>query len=284
MTWIQQVRKQSRPALRSLQAVIRWRRLRFGEAPPVFGNAKPKSGSHLLVQVLAGLARVAPYRYVQAEPIRTIEKNGARRAPHDILRDLQQLPAGVIGWGYLDPTPENTSFLCQPGRVNYFLYRDPRDMLVSHVHFATDMYEEHGMHSFYKSLPDFGARLQVAITGIDEHGSRMVSVRQRYQGVLDWIARRDVLCLRYEDFLEHRAATLGRMLDQVELAGFRIPCPRPQALSILSDSIQPSRSRTFRSGKAGAWRQHFTAQHKRLFLDVAGDLLVQLEYEKDNDW
>jgi hypothetical protein len=157
-------------------------------------------------------------------------------------------------------------------------------MLISHVYYATDMQEEHGMHALYSTLPDLSSRLRVAITGIDRDGLHMVSVRQRYQGVLDWLNVPHVLCLKFEEFLEDRNLTLARMLDQVEKTGYRIPVIREQALGILSHSIQPSRSRTFRSGRAGGWREHFTSEHKRLFLEVAGDLLVQLGYERDNDW
>jgi hypothetical protein len=284
MQVIKQVRQCVRPAARDLQAIVRWRRLTFGAVPPIFGNAKPKSGSHLLVQVLGGFARIMPCRYVAAEPVRTITKSGLRRSQQEILDDLRRLPAGIIRWGYIEATALNVAFLCHPDRVNYFIYRDPRDMLVSHVFFATDMYEDHGMHAYYQSLPDFGARLKVAITGLDQDGLKMVSVRQRYQGVLEWLDQREVMCVRYEDFLQRREATLAAMLDQVERTGYRIPTTRPKALSILMQAIQPNRSRTFRSGRAGGWREHFTAEHKRLFLDVAGDLLVKLGYENDDSW
>lgn len=278
------VRQRVRPAAKSAQAVIRWRRLNFEEAPPVFGNAKPKSGSHLLLQILAGFTRIMPARYVAAEPIRTITKAGERRSARAILADLQRIPAGVIGWGYLEPSRENVDFLCRPGRVNYFIYRDPRDMLVSHVHFATDMHAEHGMHAHYMSLPDFDARLRVAITGIERAGLKMVSVRERYAGVIQWLQQEHVMCIRFEDLVQNQQTALAAMLDAVESAGYRIPIPRTKALAILTGAIQPKRSRTFRSGKAGGWRDHFTPAHKQLFLDVAGDLLVQLGYESDDTW
>lgn len=225
-----------------------------------------------------------PYRYVEAEPIRTIEKDGRRRSEAEILSDLQALPNGVIGWGYLEATLENVAFLCQPRRVNYFAYRDPRDLLVSQVFFATDMYEGHGMHDYYNSLPNFGERLKIAITGIERDGLRMVSVRQRYEGVFEWLNAPGTLCVRYEDLINNREATLAAMLDQVEKTGYRIPTPREKALSILTRAIQPRKSHTFRSGKTGGWREFFTAEHKSLFKDVAGDLVVRLGYEKSNDW
>jgi hypothetical protein len=74
------------------------------------------------------------------------------------------------------------------------------------------------------------------------------------------------------------------MLDEVEKSGYRIPTPREEALRLLMAAIQPRRSATFRSGKSGTWRQYFTEEHKRLFKEVAGDLLIRLGYETDNDW
>lgn len=272
-----------RPA-KYVQAIIRWKRLSFNDAPPIFGNSKPKSGSHLLLQVLAGMCQVAPYKYVQAEPVRTITKEGRRRTKEEILNELKRIPQGVIGWGYLEASPENVAFLCKPGRVNYFVYRDPRDLLVSQVFFATDMYEDHGMHAYYKSLPGFDERLKVAIRGIDRDGLKMVSVKQRYEGVFQWLRQKNVLCIRFEDLVNSRDATLNAMLSEVEKTGYEIPIPREKALSILVESIKPKKSRTFRSGRTGAWKEYFREEHKKLFKNVAGDLLVRLGYEKDNDW
>ena len=266
------------------QAVLRWKRLTFNDAPPVFANAKPKSGSHLLLQIMNGFTRIMPYKYVEADPIRTIEKKGRRKTNAEVFRELKRIPRGVIGWGYVEPTPENVALLCQPHRVNYFIYRDPRDMLVSQVLFATDMHEEHGIHAYYKSLPNFGERLKIAITGIDQDGFYMVNVRHRYASVFEWLGQEHVMSIRFEDLVDNRHATLDAMLDEVESVGYKIPTPRDKALKILAHAIQPKKSRTFRAGKTGGWRDHFTDEHKKLFKDVAGDLVVKLGYEKSNDW
>jgi sulfotransferase 6B1 len=284
MSFDQKLRRAIRPYGKTAQAILRWKRFTFHEAPPIFGNSKPKSGSHLLLQILNGFTQAMPYRYVDADPIRTIKKDGGRRTTDEILADLKRIPNGVIGWGYVDATPENASFLTATGCVNYFIYRDPRDMLVSQVFFATDMHEEHGMHAYYKSLPDFGACLKVAITGIDQDGLKMVSVKQRYEGVFAWLEQKNVMCIRFEDLINNRDATLLSMLDEVEKTGYKIPTPREKALPILVEAIQPRKSHTFRSGKTGGWEQYFTDEHKKLFKDVAGDLLVRLGYEKSNDW
>jgi hypothetical protein len=269
---------------KSVQAVLRWKRLSFHDAPPMFGNSKPKSGSHLLLQILNGFTRIMPYKYVEADPVRTITKEGRRKSEEEVVKELEQIPRGVIGWGYVEPSPQNVALLCKHDRVNYFIYRDPRDMLVSQVFFATDMNEEHGMHEYYQSLPDFGERLKVAITGIDQEGAYMVGVKQRYATVFEWLEQPNVMCIRFEDLIEHRDATLDAMLDEVESIGYKIPTPREKAISILVKAIQPKKSHTFRSGKVGGWRERFAEEHKQLFKDVTGDLLVRLGYEKDEDW
>lgn len=284
MPFIKSFRRTIRPAGKTLQAVARWKRFSFDEAPPIFGNSKPKSGSHLLLQILNGFTQIMPYRYVAADPVRTIAKEGRRRAQEEVLGELENLPSGVIGWGYVEATPENVAFLCKPDRVNYFIYRDPRDMLVSQVFFATEMHEEHGMHEYYNSLPEFGERLKVAITGIDRDGLYMVSVKQRYDGVFQWLEQKHVMCIRFEDLINNRDATLKAMLDEVEKTGYKIPTSREKALPVLVEAIQPKKSHTFRSGKTGGWRQYFSDEHKKLFNDVAGDLLVKLGYEKNIDW
>ena len=273
-----------RPAGKTAQSILRWKRFSFDDAPPIFGNSKPKSGSHLLLQILNGFTKIMPYRYVDADPIRTIEKEGRRKAKEEILDELKRVPTGVIGWGYLEATEENASFLTAAGRVNYFIYRDPRDMLVSQVFFATDMHGEHGMHAYYNSLPDVAARLKVAITGIDRDGLYMVNVRQRYEGVFQWLEQKNVMCICFEDLISNRDDTLNAMLDEVEKTGYEIPTSREKALSVLAKAIQPKKSHTFRSGKTGGWKEHFTEGHRELFKDVAGDLLVRLGYEKNNDW
>ena len=284
MGFIKNIRRAVRPAGKTLQAIARWNRLSFNDVPPIFGNSKPKSGSHLLLQILNGFTKIMPYKYVEADPVRTITKEGRRKTKEEIIGELENILRGVIGWGYVEATPENVAFLCQPERVNYFIYRDPRDMLVSQVFFATDMHEEHGMHEYYKSLPDFGSRLKVAITGIDKDGLKMVSVKQRYEGVFQWLEQKNVMCLRFEDLINNRDATLNAMLAEVEKTGYKIPTPREKALSILVNAIQPRKSHTFRSGKTGGWKEHFTEEHKKLFKDVTGDLLVRLGYEGNNDW
>jgi hypothetical protein len=41
---------------------------------------------------------------------------------------------------------------------------------------------------------------------------------------------------------------------------------------------------TFRKGQIGAWKEEFTPEHKKLFKQYGGELLIKLGYEKDLNW
>jgi hypothetical protein len=175
--------------------------------------------------------------------------------------------------------------LTQPGRATVFIYRDPRDMIVSHVFYAAQMHPGHGMHRYYtETLQTMEERINAAIQGVEEPGSQLSPVRVKYEGYLGWLEQPAVLSLRFEDLILDRPAALGRILDYLVQRGFVPHLPRDQEISILEQAIAPKKSGTFRKGQPGNWKDYFTPANKILFKEMAGDLLIQLGYERDQDW
>lgn len=270
--------------IRRARAALRWGSDALAAAPIVFGNAMPKSGSHLLTQVLEGLEHLGPIVNPGFPPVNRTEGN--QPLPEDaVIAAIRRMRPGDIRYGYIHAREPYLSLLTQENRATVFIYRDPRDMLVSHVFYATDMYADHGMHQFYThSLDSMEARLNAAIEGVTEPGAELASVRQRYQTYWGWFDNPHILRIRFEDLILERETTLGRILDYLEGFGFTPAMPRSQAVEVLKSGIAPRKSGTFRKGEPGNWRQHFTEANKELFKDVAGDLLIRLGYEKSNDW
>jgi hypothetical protein len=167
--------------------------------------------------------------------------------------------------------------------VPYFIFRDPRDVVVSHVFYVTDMEERHVHHAYYTSLPDFGSRLNVSILGRPEADVEFPDIAARFAPYLGWLDHPHVLTLHFEDLIHDRPGALNRILDHL-LVRAPIPASRQIILDSLETSINPRRSPTFRSGKTGEWKKYFTPEHKKIFKDVAGELLIRLGYENDNNW
>jgi hypothetical protein len=141
------------------------------------------------------------------------------------------------------------------------------------------------MHSYYtEKLTNMEERIQAAIHGVQEPGSELTPIRQRYDGYLGWLEQPQVLCLRFEELILERETAFGKLLDYLAAFGFTPSLSRSEAIVILHEAIAPRRSGTFRKGKPGNWREHFTPTNISAFKEATGDLLLRLGYETNQDW
>lgn len=280
------VARLARRGLRRRAAQQRFPSVPIGKMPILFGNSFPKSGTHLLTQILAGFAGLGPVVESGLPPVLTFAgESGQPRPLKAILADLDRLQPGDIAYGHLHAVPEVVEALCRPGVAPYFIYRDPRDVVVSHVFYVTDLNSRHAHHDYYvNELKTFDERLEVSILGRPKLEFPFPDIRARFEPYLPWLARHEVLSLRYEDLLKNNLTELGRIFDHAVQRGFVYAGERTAAIGLLAEAIKPEESPTFRSGKSGGWVQHFTAAHKKLFKDVSGDLLVRLGYEQNQNW
>jgi hypothetical protein len=264
--------------------VARWGSKKLAATPSVFGNAMPKSGSHLINQVLHGLTELGPFVNSGFPPVNRAEDN-RQLSDQAILDNLSRMKSGDISYGYLAASDKFIKALNRPGIGSIFVYRDPRDMIVSHVFYATEMFEDHGMHQYYtENLNTMEERINAAIDGVSETGFELKGVRERYEGYMGWRMQPGILCLRFEDLRLEQEKSFNRILDYLEGKGYQPEIDRRQAIKILGKAIQPKKSGTFRKGKPGGWREHFTQKNIAFFKESTGDLLVELGYEDNNDW
>ena len=269
--------------------MIHYRRFSLEDVPIFFANSFPKSGTHLLTQVVTGFTKIGPAVNSGFPAIVTFEGNtGRKRTEKEILSDLKQLQAADIAYGHLHAFPKVVEMLCQKGFVSYFILRDPRDVAVSHVHYITEMAPNHVHHRYYTNeLQGFDERLTASIEGISKNPNSeatMPDLRSRFEPYLDWLNHPEVLWLRYEDFIHKPRKTVRQILKHAIQRGYRPAIPEDTAVNTLLDCIQPERSPTYRKGTIGGWKEAFSPYHKQLFKETSGDLLIQLGYEQDNHW
>jgi sulfotransferase 6B1 len=252
--------------------------------PTLLGISFPKSGTHLLDQILLGFAKVAPFAkrlhsfYAEYEG-----ESGRKRTPEQALAWLDSLRPLDVASAHLFARPELVSRVTSSGFVPYFIFRDPRDVVVSHVFYVTDMEARHIHHEYYASLPDFDSRLKVSILGRPDVDIEFPDIARRFAPYLGWLDYPEVLAIHFEDLIHDRPGTLNRIMGHL-LVRVPLAAPREQVLEALESSINPGKSPTFRSGKTGEWKKYFKTEHKRIFKDVAGELLIKLGYESNNDW
>ena len=254
---------------------------RVDALPAVFGNSMAKAGSHLLAQYLEGLTAISPLLFLDPFPIRTITAEGRRLEAEEVVGHLRRLRAGEIRWGYLPGRPEYVGALLEGNRVAYFLMRDPRDKVISHILYALEIHKGHAMRRYYAELPDMETRIERTIRGVP---GMVQDIRSSYESYLAWLDQPRTLTVSFEDLVRDREATLLRMLAHVEAAGVELQTDRQEALAVLNRRMAPGRSPTYRAGRPGNWQQYFTEANKRSFKEVTGDLLVRLGYEQGSEW
>jgi hypothetical protein len=96
--------------------------------------------------------------------------------------------------------------------------------------------------------------------------------------------------VRYEDLLEHpheEMTELARFLGVETREEFIEQAVNSASFETLSKGRkrgQEDATSFFRKGVAGDWREFFTKRDREIYKEIAGDLLIQLGYEKDYDW
>ena len=110
------------------------------------------------------------------------------------------------------------------------------------------------------------------------------NIKERFLVFQGWFERSDVYKIKFEDLVsQNRGCTFNKMAEYC--SGFS---PQWQDIEQLTkgfeEGMNPKRSHTFNRGESGIWKQKFTAEHCYLMKEVAGDLLIQLGYEKDKKW
>ena len=256
----------------------------LSRAPIVFGNAIPKSGSHLIIQVLLGLREIGAFVDPGFPPVNRYEDN-SKLSQDKIIANLKAMQSGDIGYGYLGCNEPYRNILTAPEWATVFIYRDPRDVVVSSVFYISELNPSHDLHNYYNT--QFGSvaeRINAEITGITDPNHPYSGVRKRFEKYMGWLAESAILSLSFEEIILERETAFKKLFDYLEARGAKFSVTREDALAVLRRAIQPKKSGTFRKGKTGNWREHFTEANKTLFKETAGDILIDLGYEKDLDW
>ena len=142
--------------------------------------------------------------------------------------------------------------------------------------------ESHRHYQLYRQIPQEDGILH-----------SMNIVRRAYVSwVKDWhevaVAHPEAIIeVRYEELHADVRGTMNRilrflnipvsdrLLEQMGLTQLKTPVDLKESLS---------RGDTKRKGIVGDWRNLFTQNHKDYFKEVAGQLLIDLGYEKDLNW
>jgi len=258
---------------------------RYFESPPVLVNSFPKSGTHLLLQILRSLPETVYFgSFLASMPSVSFKERSL--AKH--LSLIRKAVPGEVLPAHLFFDTAYRDALDELNFTHFFVYRDPRDVAVSEAHYLTDMNRWHRMHRFYSHrLKTEEERISTAISGVAEAGfpCDYPSIRARFQRYQGWMEDDGVLAVKFEDLISplKRSDSLHRIAEYY-IQRKSVDTDIERIIDGMESSIAPERSHTFRKGQVGGWKRAFTERHKEEMKSVAGDLLIALNYESDSDW
>lgn len=242
----------------SIEPVARVERLGCGAAeyaqrPPVVVNSLPKSGTHLLLQITRALPDIRYLgRFIATSPSVTLRE----RSPEVLARKVSRLLPGETLGAHLHHSRQVSAALSEINALHLFIYRDPRDVIVSEVHYLAEMSRWHRMHRHFAKLEEPSARLALALDGLD---ARYPECNQRLLPYSGWLADPDVVALRYEDLAgERQADEVERVIAAYARRVGKTGDAAALAAHVLA-AVRPERSHTFRRGGSGRWREGLSA-------------------------
>jgi hypothetical protein len=280
------VRKGCALALRAPKklAQSRARAADFAATPPVLANSFPKSGTHLLDQIVAALPQRRNYGSFLASLTSSFRYR--RRTEEETCRLIAGFVPGEVVRGHLWYASAVDEALKAKNVVHYLIIRDPRDVVVSEAHYLRSINPWHKLHSYFKAVGSLEEAVAMSIEGLSDNGQEIdyPNVGRRLAYYEAWFDHPNVCLVRFEDLISpERDQALQRMIQFYDRQAASTN-DSEALLARMKDKMAPAKSHTFRSGKAGGWKECFTPEHKKRFKQVAQTALVRLGYEADDNW
>lgn len=280
------VRKGSALALRAPRWLARMQAQPsdYAATPPVLANSIPKSGTHLLDQIVGAL----PGRRNFGEFIATMTSSFQfkRQPVSTICARLEKCVPGELVRAHLDFHCQSADQLMASRIVHYFIYRDPRDVVVSEAHYLRSLNRWHRLHPFFRDAASVEDAISLSICGMPERAGdfEYPPIGQRFAESAGWIGRDDTCAVKFEDLISERSFETIQQMARFYLDRAHGDVSATELAVAMQGSIDPGKSHTYRKGSSGGWRASFTEKHREQFKQHAGEVLVQFGFETDLDW
>lgn len=258
--------------------------------PKVFINGFPKAGLHLTELMVTCLARP----FVNRPWVGSFQGNSWMTE----FQDMEYIKAR-----FWCPTPNtyvkgHCGYTDEIGEMLYdfdfaviFVCRDLRDVAVSQSHHVTEEDERlvHPDKEVYQKLKNHDEVLKAVITGIEGYPG----IIERWETYAGWYDSPWAMKLHFEHMIDNPRPTAELIVRYVygraaQAMGLSITLNGEDMDRVVDAMLNMSKrtgmSATFRKGTTQQWKEEFTPEIKDLFKERAGDWLIKMGYEKDNDW
>jgi hypothetical protein len=232
-----------------------------------------KGGTHLLQKTL----RLMTQKKTMLVPFERYEEFANN--PNAYFKQSIEPILGAHAFSCFNPLINNPS----RNFATVVLLRDPRDVVVSVTHWMHWIKEHLVCEDWIHEYATWPLEEQIAFAL--QHSSDQTGTQTLAQNLIRWMQDPSVLVIRFEDLVGPKGGgDLQRQRTAIKALAKHIKCPLTDAqIDQIADSIFGN-TPTFREGKIGSWKNHFTPYHIEFCKEVLGRELIELGYENNNDW
>ncbi|MBU0512939.1 MAG: sulfotransferase domain-containing protein [Chloroflexi bacterium] len=246
------------------------------KTPLVLSIGMPRAGSgwhynliHNLIVASGGQdSRQIRRRYLLQSILTEVNCNIGAFTPHRLLPVMIPALLGntFVVKAHAGPTPLALRFIRSGKLLPAYIYRDPRDALLSAYEYGQRKREKGRAGAFSELIT-----IEQAIEFMREY----VCISE------DWLACEQALHVRYEDLLTEYDVEVQRLVD---FLGFDGDSP---AIQSVLDDYRPDRGRSvqkgthFVKGKIGRYRHVFTSEQRVSCIEAFGPYLERMGYPRE---
>lgn len=197
-----------------------------------------------------------------------------------IEKSFERLPPNRYIKAHVGYTTAIVRMAEKHGIVPIVVIRDPRDVIVSQVHYVLSM-DRHILHRAFTALGNRESCFEAAIHGGNFGGYFLEDIRTRCLSLDVWLQSPRSIVVRFEDLV----GTRGGSSDEVQLetvtrlfksAGL---AKTEEEISSIAVQLHGPGKRTFRKGTIGeAWKEMTAAQLSRLD-EMLSDVYARWDYK-----
>jgi hypothetical protein len=260
--------------------------------PRIYLNGFPKSGLHLAVLMGRCIAHEPACDYAWASSFALNAWSTQWFPDTQIYPNLSRLQDNTWLKGHCGYKAEIEQYLYRHGAAKIFVYRDLRDVLVSqsyHVISEDDEKFHHPDKHLFRRMATHEDVLMACLTGVGPYAGLF----ERWELYAPWLWINWIHPVKYEDLIfrpeESARNFVTHVYERMSLVhGAQIVLPDDvldKATEMVVKAMgQKEASMTYRKGIVGGWKEEFTPKVKEEFKKRAGQWLIELGYEEDDNW
>lgn len=234
------------------------------EEKAIFMTSIPKAGTHLLakcISLLTDKQLIGNWAEVETNGIVNYKK-------------IEELKYSSFFRRHLPFNLSSLEFIKKSNFVSFFILRDPRDQIISSIYWMQ------------KNLQTLSPKNNLNIQDQINNLINSNFINNNCYDYIGWLNEKTVCSIRFENLIGlNGGGTKEKQNNEIKkiikhLNSFNL---KTNSIEYVVKNLWGG-TFTFREGRIGAWKSHFTSDHILSFKKKFGQLLIDLNYERDLNW